>query len=255
MQDSRKPAQQGFDKGRRRALQTIAGAATATMAAFVKPAGAAPLPPKETGLSYEGLLKDRPGFQPRTPAPLPVAEIPGFLSKAQLAQSYAVYRQAFAKLLEAEKALENAPRDTAHAPMYLALRTQQLLAANSVLLHELYFRNLARAPVEPSRYILSNMTEHMGALDSWREDFTACARVAAAWAVLAYDPYDDRWHNLPLSEADAGGMAGSNPLVVCAVSDDAWSLDYKDRETYIAEFMRRVDWNAVAARYRAVDRH
>ncbi len=31
---------------------------------------------KETGLSYEGLLKGQPGFQPRTLAPLPTAEIP-----------------------------------------------------------------------------------------------------------------------------------------------------------------------------------
>ena len=45
-------------------------------------------PPKETGLSFEGLLKREPGFQPRTIAPLPYAEIPGFLSKAQLARNY-----------------------------------------------------------------------------------------------------------------------------------------------------------------------
>ena len=55
--------------------------------------------PKETGLSFEGLLKGKPGFQPRTPAPLPVTEIPGFLSKKQLARNYAAYRDAFAKLL------------------------------------------------------------------------------------------------------------------------------------------------------------
>jgi Fe-Mn family superoxide dismutase len=260
VQDSRKTARQGFDAGRRRVLRAAAAAASglaavSVTAAFVKRAAAATPPPKETGLSYEGLLKDEPGFQPRMPAPLPVAELPGFLSKAQLARSYAVYRKAFASLLDAEKALDDAPRDAAHADRYVALRRQQLLAANSVLLHEFYFRNLARTAVEPSRYILSNMTEHMGTLESWRDDFAACARVASAWAVLAYDPYDDRWHNLPLNESDAGGMAGSNPLVVCAVYEDAWSLDYKDREAYIGQFLKHVDWNIVATRYRAVDRH
>lgn len=186
---------------------------------------------------------------------LPLAEIPGFLPKMQLVRSYAAYRDAFEKLLEAERSLSSAARDAAHSSEYRALRERQVRAANSVLLHEFHFRNLASAAVPPSRYILGNMNEHMGTLESWREDFTACARVADAWAVLAYDPYDDRWHNLPLGSADAEGMAGNNPLVVCDVSTDAWSIDYVDRGTYVERFLEHLDWNAVAARYRAVDRH
>lgn len=227
--------------------------------AFVAPlavsgAGQAVAATKETGLSYEGLLKKQPGFQPRTPAPLPVMEIPGFLSKEQLARSYGTYRTAFAKLLSAEKALQSASRAASQAREYRALREQQLRAANSVLLHEFYFRNLATKAVEPSRYVRGNMSEHMGSFEDWAEDFTACARVAGAWAVLSYDPYDDRWHNLPLGTEDAGGMAGANPLVVCNVSTDAWATDYKDRESYIAAFLTHVDWGEVANRYHAVDR-
>ncbi len=212
-------------------------------------------PPKETGLSFEGLLKGRPGFQPRTPAPQPIAEIPGFLSKEQLAGNYAAYRDAFAKLLAAENALATVSRDAAHAKEYAALRAQQVNSANSVLLHEFYFRNLAPARVTSSRYVLSNMTEHMGTLDTWREDFTACARIAQSWTVLVYDPYDDRWHNAPIDESDAGAWVGSNPLVVCDVADDAWSTDYKDREQYVTRFFDHIDWSVVASRYQAVDRH
>ncbi|HZD53847.1 MAG TPA: hypothetical protein VE175_12425, partial [Woeseiaceae bacterium] len=175
---------------------------------------AAAPPPMETGLSFEGLLKDEPGFQPRKPAPLPVTEIPRFLSMKQLARSYAAYRAAFEDLLAAEKTLQSMARDAARAEQYAALRNRQVTSANSVLLHELYFRNLGREPIEPSRYILANMDEHMGTMETWREDFAACARVASAWAVLVYDPYDDRWHNFPLGATDAGGMAGNNPLVV-----------------------------------------
>lgn len=212
-------------------------------------------PPKETGLSFEGLLKGKPGFQPRTPAPLPITEIPGFLSKKQLARNYAAYRDAFAKLLAAESALATVSRAAAHAKEYAARRAQQVNSANSVLLHEFYFRNLALSPVKASRYVLSNMTEHMGTIEIWREDFIACARVAQSWTVLVYDPYDDRWHNAPLGEPDAGAWIGSNPLVVCDVSDDAWSTDYKDREKYVARFIDHIDWSVVASRYQAVDRH
>ena len=234
--------------------ELLLGAAVATCAILLG-TDARAAPPKETGLSFEGLLKDKPGFQPRTPAPLPITEIPGFLSKEQLGRNFAAYRDAFAKLLAAESALVTVSRDAAHAKEYEALRAQQVNSANSVLLHEFYFRNLATSPVRASRYVLSNMTEHMGTVDSWREDFTACARVAQSWTVLVYDPYDDRWHNLPLGESDAGGWIGSNPLIVCDVSNDAWSTDYKDRNQYVTRFFDHIDWDVVGTRYHQVDRH
>lgn len=243
-----------FDRGRRRlvraALLTISAA---FLGNFGSRASAAP--PRESGLSFEGLLKGEPGFQPRKPAPLPLESIPGFLSKEQLARNYAVYRDAFSRLLAAEDALKTAPRDAAHAREYATLRTQQVLAANAVLLHEFYFRNLSSGPVSPSRYVMGNMREHMGELADWRDDFAAGARVAKAWVALIYDPYDDRWHNVPLGDGDAGGWIGANPLVVCDVADHAWAIDYKDRETYVARFFDHIDWNMVAARYRTVDRH
>lgn len=243
----------GVDHARRGVLRTAA--LCSCLAVLGYGGGVSALPPKETGLSDEGLLEGQPGFQPRSPASLPVAEIPGFLSKPQLERCYAAYREDFTKLLQAETGLQSAPRDAGHAADYAALRAQQLVAANSVLLHELYFRNLAVSRVRPSRYVLENMSEHMGTLESWRDDFIACARAAASWAVLAYDPYDDRWHNLALGAMDAGGMIGNNPLVVCDVSEEAWSLDYRDVEDYVSRFIEHVDWNVVGARYRAVDRH
>ncbi len=211
-------------------------------------------PPKETGLSFEGLLKNQPGFQPRRPAPLATGELRGFLSHRQLEKTYAVYREAFAKLLATENSLSVASRASADGAGYARLRRAQVEAANSVLLHEFYFGNLAAAPVTPPRYVMANINEHMGSLESWRADFAACARVAANWALLVYDPYDDRWHNAVLGATDGGGWIGANPLVVCAVADYAWSIDYRDRAAYVDAFLDRIDWNQVAARYRAVDR-
>lgn len=241
------------DNDRRRFLRRTVCSSLAVLAAGAGSADGAP-PPKESGLSFEGLLKGKPGFQPRKLAPLPVDEVPGFLSKAQLQRSYAAYREAFERLLTAERALQSDVRGAAAATRYAALRAQQVSAANSVLLHEFYFRNVTAKTMAPSGYVRSNMNEHIGSMDTWREDFTACARVAGAWAVLAYDPYDDRWHDVPLGDADAGGFAGANPLVVCSVAQSAWAQDYRDRETYIGRFLEHIDWNVVASRYRAVDR-
>ncbi|MBF6570277.1 MAG: hypothetical protein IVW54_15505 [Candidatus Binataceae bacterium] len=228
-------------------IATTAGAGNAIAAAI--PA------PRESGLSFEGLLKHQPGFQPRQLAPLNPVEVPGFLSRPQLEQSYAVYRTAFANLLAIEKSLASASRDPDADAEYARLRRDQVTAANSVLLHEFYFRNLVSKPAAPSSYVLANMNEHMGSIESWRNDFIACARIAEAWAVLEYDPYDDRWHNAALGNVNGGGWIGANPLIVCAVADYAWSVDYKDRSAYVTAFLEHLNWTQVAERYRSVDRH
>ncbi len=236
----------------------LSGAITIGAAAAIRALGGAATvapPPKESGLSYEGLLKGEPGFQPRKPMALPYAEVSGFLSRHQVAQTYTHYRRDFERLLVAERALAAMPRDAAHTNDYAALRVQQVDAANSVLLHEFYFRGIAPRPVKPPRYVLDNVNEHMGSMESWREDFIMCVRVAPAWAILAYDPYDDRWHNVIVGDRDAGGWVGANPLVVCAAAERAYRLDYDIRQKYAERFVAHIDWNAVAARYRAVDRH
>jgi Fe-Mn family superoxide dismutase len=213
-----------------------------------------PPPPNETGLSSEGLLVGKPGFQPRTAAPLPKDELPGFLSRAQLAEHHAEYVRATEALKAAEQALANTPRTPSASGSYAELRRKQVTAANDALLHELYFRNLAAERVDLPKYLRPHMREHMGSFESWVADFIACARVAKNWAALIYDPYDDRWHNTVMDSDIDGVWIGANPLVVCDVNEHAYSTDYPRREDYVAKFVERIDWNEVATRYKSVDR-
>ena len=208
-------------------------------------------PPKETGLSSEGLLAGHPGFQPRNAMPLPTAEFPGFLSREQLASHHADYVRLVDRLRDMERALREGGADDGS---YARLRRTQVETANGVLLHELYFTGLSAMKVDAPRHILSHMTEHMGPWDSWRDDFRRCAHVAKAWAALVYDPYDDRWHNTVMDSDDDGVWIGANPLVVCDVSDHAFATDYAKRDDYIAAFLEHVDWEEISRRYRAVDR-
>jgi len=208
-------------------------------------------PPKETGLSSEGLLAGRPGFQARTVMPLPHQELPGFLSRAQLAAHHADYVRDVERLKAAEQWLQDSNLD---GDRYAEVRREQVAAADSVLLHEFYFGNLAPAVVPLPRYLEAHLREHMGKLESWAADFTRCALTAKTWAVLVYDPYDDRWHNVAMDGDAAGVWLGANPLVVCDVAPHAFTKDYARREEYIAKFVDHIDWNEVARRYRAVDR-
>ena len=233
---------------RRRFLASVGTAATGILVAGDAHAAA---PPKESGLSSEGLLVGHAGFQPRTVMPLPHDEIPGFLSKEQLALHHAEYVRLVERLRETEDALRRGGTDPGH---YAELRRTQVETANGVLLHELYFTGVAATKVDPPRHIQTNMSEHMGPWESWQGDFRACALVAKAWAVLVYDPYDDRWHNAVMDADGAGVWVGANPLVVCDVAEHAFSKDYRQRDAYVAAFLDHIDWDEVSRRYRAVDR-
>jgi len=233
------------DLSRRSLLTAFVIAAGGTIAGGRR-AGAVP-PPEETGLSSEGLLAGHPGFQPRTAMPLPHPELPGFLSREQLARHHAEYVHAVEALRQAEQALGHA----VDARRYGELRRQQVAAGNSVLLHELYFGGLAPAKVEVGRYLDGHMREHMGSVESWTADFTRCALAAKSWAVLVYDPYDDRWHDVVMDGDGEDVWVGANPLVVCDVSEHAFE---GRREDYVAKFLDHIDWEEIARRYRAVDR-
>lgn len=233
---------------RRRFLRSVALLAGGLA---VERAARAAAPPKESGLSSEGLLVGRPGFQPRSVMSLPHEELPGFLSREQLARHHDDYAHVVEKLRATEAALHGEGVSDAN---YAELRRAQVAAANSVLLHELYFGGLSQEKVAPPRHIEANMSEHMGSLESWREDFTRCALAAKAWAILVYDPYDDRWHNAIMDSDNDGVWVGANALVVCDVTEHAFSKDYPRREDYVAKFVDHIDWSEISKRYRAVDR-
>src|SRR5262245_10260413 len=228
----------------------VGGGASARLWAGSEEAAA----PKEGGLSSEGLLVGQPGFQPRTVAPLPHPELPGFLTQAQLAANHDAYVQAVDTLRSTEAALAKADRSPAGLAAYRWLRQNQVASANDVLLHEFYFRGLAPQPVAVPGYVERNMSEHMGTLATWRADFTACALAARSWAALVYDPYDDRWHNVIMDDPLGGVWIRAKPLVVFGVSEHAWAKDYPRREGYVAAFLDHIDWEEVARRYHRVDR-
>ena len=232
---------------RRRVIALLAGATGGLVAAQARSA----TPPNETGLSHEGLLAGHPGFQPRSTMALPHEEVPGFLSRAQLAAHHAEYVRSVDQLRETDAALK---REDVPAADYAALRRAQVGAANSVLLHEFYFTGLAAETNAPPRSIGAHMNEHMGSFDTWRADFTRCALAAKAWATLVYDPYDDRWHNTIMDSDTDGVWIGANLLVVCDVAEHAHAKDFPRREDYVAKFIDHIDWEEVSRRYRAVDR-
>jgi superoxide dismutase, Fe-Mn family len=233
---------------RRAFVLSSSGAAAGSMLVAGLPESAAAAPVR---ISDSGLVTG-------TPKPLKHAEIPGFLSAAQIAPHFSAHYGGALTVFKGvesqydEFAANGTPIDTAR---FERLRQLQSSRGNSVILHELYFDGLAMAASVPTAGLFSAITRRFGSLDRWTADFTACARAAAGWAMLVVHPVNGRLYNVVSDEHAQGPMWFAAPLVVIDTYEHAFYIDYQNRKAeYIERFVKFIDWNEAEQRFAAAVR-
>jgi superoxide dismutase, Fe-Mn family len=136
-----------------------------------------------------------------------------------------------------------------------ALKSEELMAMGSVVLHELYFGNLGgegnKIP-DPVRAVLE---EHFGSVPAWRREFVGAAQSLAGgsgWVLLTYSRRHGRfWNQIASDHAQAAVDAA--PVLVLDMYEHAYHLDFgANALAYVDAFMRNVDWAVVAERMTAV---
>jgi len=136
-----------------------------------------------------------------------------------------------------------------------ALKREELAAAGSVVLHELYFGNLGGEGNKVPDQVGAVLEEHFGSVAAWRRDFVASAQSLAGgsgWALLTYSRRQQRlWNQIALDHAQAAVDAA--PLLALDMYEHAYHLDFGANATaYVDAFMRNVNWTAVIERLAAV---
>jgi Fe-Mn family superoxide dismutase len=123
---------------------------------------------------------------------------------------------------------------------------------NGVLLHELYFENLAPGGRDGSYSRFAEMiTRPFGGFDEWKKDFLSVARMpGVGWAVTYYDPQRHQFDNYWIDRHDIGHPAGHRPVVVLDLWEHAFSAYLKptERARYLEDFFANVCWAAIDAR-------
>jgi len=138
------------------------------------------------------------------------------------------------------------------------LKREELIASNSMVLHELYFASLggdgALKPSGKPAGFGVGLKRDFGSLERWRAEFTALATALAGgsgWALLSWS---DREHRLVNHWAadHTHLLAGATPLLALDMYEHAYHMDFgADAKAYVAAFMENIDWDAVALRYAA----
>jgi superoxide dismutase, Fe-Mn family len=144
----------------------------------------------------------------------------------------------------------------ASAPGFLlnGLKREELIAANSMLLHELYFASLGGdgQTMEPAMQLALDAS--FGSVARWREEFVACARAlggGSGWILLVFQPREGTLVNQWAAD-HTQALAGGTPVLALDMYEHAYHLDYGAAAgAYVDAFMDNIDWAGVYARYQA----
>jgi superoxide dismutase, Fe-Mn family len=132
------------------------------------------------------------------------------------------------------------------------LKREELVAANSVWLHELYFAGLGGSG-EPAPGGLSvALARDFGSVADWHTEFVALARAmsgGSGWAVLSWSTREARLVNHWAAD-HTHLLAGATPLLALDMYEHAYHIDYgSDAASYVDACMRHIDWQVIAERY------
>ncbi len=146
--------------------------------------------------------------------------------------------------------------DFAAAPGFAlnGLKREELVAANSVLLHELYFASLGTAQQEMAPAMGLALKANFGSVERWRAEFVAMGKAlggGSGWVVLTFQPRDATLANVWAAD-HTHTLAGGVPLLALDMYEHAYHLDYgADAGAYVDAFLANIDWAGVYTRYQA----
>jgi Fe-Mn family superoxide dismutase len=152
--------------------------------------------------------------------------------------------------------------DWAHTPVFEinGLRREELIAAGSVILHEIYFDSLGgdgnnppTGLAQPPAELARALDRDFGSVMAWRAEFTSMAKALAGgsgWAILAWSERLGRLVNQWAAD-HAHNLPGATPILALDMYEHAYHLDFGARAAaYVDQIMVNLNWERIGARYR-----
>ena len=143
--------------------------------------------------------------------------------------------------------------DFAKAPNFVVngLKREELIAANSMILHEVYFDGLGGGgPLGGA--LAQAIARDFGSIDRWRSEFTAMGKAeggGSGWVILSYSPRDKRLVNQWAADHTTT-LAGGRPVLVLDMYEHAYHMDYGAAAArYVDVFMEAIRWNNAVKLY------
>jgi Fe-Mn family superoxide dismutase len=140
------------------------------------------------------------------------------------------------------------------------LKREELIAAGSVILHEIYFDSLGghgdnppTGLAEPPAGLAQALERDFGSVIAWHGQFTTMAKALAGgsgWAILVWSERLGRLVNQWAAD-HAHGLPGATPILALDMYEHAYHLDFGAKAAaYVDQVMANLNWERIGARYR-----
>jgi Fe-Mn family superoxide dismutase len=137
--------------------------------------------------------------------------------------------------------------DFAKAPGFVinGLKREQLIAMNSMVLHELFFDGLGDQS-EPGPALREALARDFGSYDRWRSEFIAMGKAlggGSGWVLLSWSPRDRKLVNQWASD-HCHTLAGGAPILALDMYEHSYHIDFGAKAaTYVDIFMDVIRWS------------
>lgn len=146
--------------------------------------------------------------------------------------------------------------DYASVPGFLinGLKREQLIATNSMILHEVFFDSLGDAS-EPDAALKEALARDFGSYDRWRAEFLAMGKAlggGSGWVLLTWSPRDRKLVNQWASD-HCHTLAGATPILALDMYEHSYHIDYGAKAaSYVDVFMEAINWSNVQRTFHEV---
>src|SRR5882672_1383174 len=181
--------------------------------------------------------------------PFDPAKVPGLSEKLLVSHYENNYGGAVRRLNAITAQL--AGLDVAAAPVFVVngLKREELIATNSMIIHELYFDGLG-GEGDPKGALAEALKKDFGSVERWKAEFVAVGKAlggGSGWVMLSYSPRDKRLVNTWAADHTMT-LANGRPIIALDMYEHAYQMDYGARAAaYVDAFMQIIRWDNAAA--------
>jgi Fe-Mn family superoxide dismutase len=185
------------------------------------------------------------------PLPFEPSHIKGMSEKILTSHYENNYGGAVKRLNAIEAQLATLDWPTAPTFLINGLKREQLIATNSMILHEHFFDAIG-GEGRPTGALAEAIKRDFGSVERWTAEFTAMGKAeggGAGWVILTYSPRDKRLVNAWAADHTTT-LAGGRPVLVLDMYEHAYHMDYGAKAgTYVDTFMQGIQWENAAKLY------
>ena len=135
--------------------------------------------------------------------------------------------------------------------MINGLKREELIAMNSMILHEIFFASLGEC-AEPEGALRDALVRDFGSVSAWGTEFSAMGRAqrgGSGWVLLTWSPRDRKLVNQWAMDHSTT-LAGGQPILALDMYEHSYHIDYGAQAAgYVDAFMAAINWPNVAAAY------